>query len=351
MNLPESFLAGGLNSSCAGVVHVKTLVAVGLLTLLLSGLESLWWVANLFAELRFHLAVALLALAALAVMRNLRWCATGALIGAVAALAYVFPGLIERSGPAPSTEEMPALKVFSHNLSNESTEASATVEAIRRENPDLVFLFEVTKAHERDLAGLEDVYPHQIVEAREDEFGIACLSRRPIESQDVVDYSGYEIPSIVVRLPWEGTVVTVVGTHPPPPVSAALYRVRGWHLADLAEELAGLDGPYVVAGDLNMAPWTLAFFRFTQGAELKRLGNRPFAPTWSPFRLPVVGLPLDHHLVSKDGYGVKLVRGHYRGSDHRWLLSELVFPLPRLATSAGSGESRIPGSAPKPRPE
>ena len=86
---------------------------------------------------------------------------------------------------------------------------------------------------------------------------------------------------------------------------------------EILEMLATLDGPAVLAGDLNTLPWSrnMARLRSITGTELAG----PLRSTLRHAKLPIP-LPLDYAL-SPEG-GTVIPRPLY-GSDHRGIVAEL----------------------------
>ena len=91
--------------------------------------------------------------------------------------------------------------------------------------------------------------------------------------------------------------------------------------------LAGLldEGrPMIVAGDLNLTPWSPFFREFVDRSGL-RDSRRGFGvqATW-PSRLGMAGIPMDHVLVSQDGSVIDRRVGPSFGSDHRPVIVDLA---------------------------
>jgi endonuclease/exonuclease/phosphatase (EEP) superfamily protein YafD len=75
-------------------------------------------------------------------------------------------------------------------------------------------------------------------------------------------------------------------------------------------------GPVVVAGDLNMSPWSPFFSRLVKASGLT--DSEPgfgFQPTWPTYQ-PILYLPLDHVLVSRDVIVADRRTAADVGSDH-----------------------------------
>ncbi|MDP3496027.1 MAG: endonuclease/exonuclease/phosphatase family protein [Hyphomonadaceae bacterium] len=111
------------------------------------------------------------------------------------------------------------------------------------------------------------------------------------------------------------TRLNVVAVHPTPPNTPQLLRERDAHIDAVK---ARMREPFILAGDFNATPWCPAF----SSIPGRRVGGYLFAPTWFS-NLPLLGLPIDHIIVSP-----ALKASAYRvapstGSDHRALLARV----------------------------
>ncbi len=197
---------------------------------------------------------------------------------------------------------------------------------------DVVVLQEVSSGMAALVDGLGAAYPHRRIVAADGSpvaggepmgAGLALLSRHPILRHDLVAADRGGRPALVARLsvagaddPW------IVALHPRAPVDPDGLAARDGHLAAVAAAIAGLAGPVIVAGDLNVTPYAPAFRRF-----LRETGTKTFAalPATFPATLGPFGLAIDHVLVS----GIRLADLRTLpaiGSDHRPLQALLFLP-------------------------
>ena len=184
--------------------------------------------------------------------------------------------------------------------------------------------------------------------------GIALYSRWPIEARATPMFGREWSPTLTATVNADGARLELVGTHPPPPLGPWLAASNLEHVRDLAAHVAGLSGPVVVAGDLNLTPWSAAFRALERDGGLRdaRRG-RGLLATWSPVagtsavaalaRSPLTSLPIDHVLV---GGGVVAVDaasvGEATGSDHRGLVADVRVPREQAGRAGGA---RSPGDA------
>ncbi len=224
--------------------------------------------------------------------------------------------------------ETAVLKVLHANVQASNTDAAIIGEVIAREQPDVVFLQEITDRWLEDLEPISATYPFRLAVPRADKFGIVAYSRiPPLSSRSIASPpNGY--PTLLLRVSAGGRPLTLVSSHPPPPLGPSGHRHRNEQLESLAALMAPIAESKVLIGDLNITMWSHNY------ASLKRAGGlvdarrgRGVMPTW-PVGLPIASIPIDHCLVSPDIAVVDLVTGPDIGSDHRPLIARLGFQKP-----------------------
>ncbi len=200
---------------------------------------------------------------------------------------------------------------------------------LARRRPDVIALQEVHEPDVPAVAGfLRDehdlVYEHAFGETlpaeevarrryrgREGAYGIALLSRAPLEAVRVERLPGGGEPRIalVARTALVGldrAPVTVVATHVDTMARATRRDAQTRAVLRIA---AGEPGPVVVAGDLNQDPATVATALAATGSDLVPAGD-PGAPTLGRWTI-------DHVLVGPGLVAVGAVVGRRGVSDHR----------------------------------
>jgi endonuclease/exonuclease/phosphatase (EEP) superfamily protein YafD len=114
-----------------------------------------------------------------------------------------------------------------------------------------------------------------------------------------------------VDLDIDGRSVRFVVAHPKPPIATRKYRARDHLLRELAA--AAATRPMIVAGDLNATPWSSGLL----GADMRALRRiTGAAPTYPSEGGGIVGVGIDHVLVSSEFAGTGAQRGPDLGSDH-----------------------------------
>ncbi len=199
-------------------------------------------------------------------------------------------------------------------------DAKPLIEVVERENPDLVFVLELTPGFREQLAALDADYPHSVADVRHDPYGIGLWSRRPISSSAVLATPPRDLPSLSATVDFAGSAVTFVGTHPSQPLGDANYRARNLQLAAIGELVAETPGSVVLAGDLNISMWAANYEALeTRTGLLNARHGFGVLPTW-PTYLPFASIPIDHVLMSRDLAAIDTRIPGDVGSDHLPLL-------------------------------
>ena len=188
---------------------------------------------------------------------------------------------------------------------------------------------EVDERWESALEVLRSDFSYSVIRARSDNFGIALYSRRPITSHRVEHLDDSRVPTIVATIDLDGRSLSVVGTHPLPPMGRRRSELRDHHLQAIGKLITRLPSPVIVLGDLNTTSWS-PHFRDLLGRTGLRDSRRGFGvqPTW-PVEPWVLRIPIDHALVSKELAVKQRYVGPDIGSDHFPIVVECaVLDLP-----------------------
>lgn len=303
------------------------------------------WLGHLFllATLAVAFVTAMARVSATAeLVANLRW--PLGLSGVIAAAAYVvgrrpvlaslglgmgllliWPNASLRWGSSPKTEGA-VVRVASVNLLFGRVEPHRVEAFLDEFDPDVVGLLEVLQENRTGTDWFQvlerwlDRYPHQVVLPHGYSFGMALLSRHPLEAVRALEPEGGE--NIYARRPAlleavariGGEPIRILLAHPERPGSAWRTRAR----ARIFEEVVRRAGeePVLVLGDLNCTEGSPLFQDLLDGARLvdSRSGFGP-CPTWAHHLVPGRWVTLDHVLVRDMGVLERGV-GPDLGSDH-----------------------------------
>jgi vancomycin resistance protein VanJ len=139
------------------------------------------------------------------------------------------------------------LKVMSYNVWSHNKNVASVAGLIRREQPDILLLQEITPAMTRRLKDeLVDLYPEgQLYLAYEPEVKQGIISRYPLTPLDLA-YDKGRTQRVTVATP--GGSIAVWNVHPSTPLPwPRQYR----QLSALTKDIAATDGPLIVGGDFN----------------------------------------------------------------------------------------------------
>jgi endonuclease/exonuclease/phosphatase (EEP) superfamily protein YafD len=312
-------------ADAAGVAVVA--VAAASLAALLA---PVGWPFELFAHFRWQVGAAAAALLIASLLLRRPWMMVLALAALMAqGLPALLPGRTAAAHASLPVCSGPELRVVTVNAWFGGTEHAALVDWLARSDADLIALQEVTPGWETALAPLFATYPHRLVLARDDAYGIALLSRWPFgPDTGPVDFADDGLPSLVasVTAP-DGRTVRFIAMHTRWPVTRDLQQRRDRSLQAAAQRVAA-DGATatVLAGDLNLTPYAPAFARLLTESGLRdALADTAWRPTWQAGLWPLA-LPIDHVLVPRDACVLAHSIGPDVGSDHRPLQVELRLP-------------------------
>lgn len=174
---------------------------------------------------------------------------------------------------------------------------------------DVVVLSEFGEGKGPLLGELKSIYPYQASCADGWHCSLALLSRLPLEVSGVGRIPAGGPDFVWARL--SGSL-TIVGTHVHRP--SRNPRLHGRQMEALAQFLHRIDGPVVLAGDLNTSPWSNSFRRLRAATGLTPAST--LIPTWPAWPLPLPQVALDHILVSPEFAVTASGSGPAVGSDH-----------------------------------
>lgn len=200
------------------------------------------------------------------------------------------------------------LRIYAKNLTSTNDRVLDLANDIELAQVDIVVLQELSMKNAGLPTALKPNFEHQHICRFPPSIAIAVLSRAPFAAEPVCS-SHRAMAAAQIDLGEQ--LVWVVSTHIPWPWP--------WKTAtnEMAAEtlIANLDGPVVIAGDLNAFPWTGRVRRLARLSGTRLAG--PMRPT---LYLRGVPLPLDHVLAPRGG--AIEVRPLF-GSDHHGIVADI----------------------------
>lgn len=277
-----------------------------------------WWFGELFCHFQWQYLVAAVVIGVwMAFRRRALLIATALLLVVIhgwRVWPYAVPHRSSTGDRAAASSERTLLhwNVFIRNPTH-----TDLLRAVEELDPDFVLLEEIGDDWERSLRALESRYPHRAIRSDGAPFGIAFFSKEPLAELRIV--SRGELENYVVAKTTAG--VTILGVHVMSPVGPRPAALRNRQLSELAAIVSELEGPVLLAGDLNLTPWSPYFQDLLQASGLRdprrQFGRIPTWPNWNR----LFHVPIDHMLASPDVevLGLESPSLHC-GSDHRPLV-------------------------------
>jgi endonuclease/exonuclease/phosphatase (EEP) superfamily protein YafD len=302
---------------------LAVLAAIGFVLVIAASVVPVW-PFELLEHFRVQLAVTGLVIVVGCGLLRMRGFFDVAAISWLVNACVLTTGLLPRSTTASvDASNAVRVRVLVLNVHTSSSTFDQVARLIRDVDPDVLGLVEVDRRWLDALAPTLEPFA-RIEKPRSDNFGIALYARG--ELTGAVEVLGGDVPSIVGEVEVRGARLSVIVTHPIPPVTRSLAAELDAQLVRVGQRARQLASPVIVMGDLNTTPWSRAFatLRKTSGLCDTRdgLGIQPTFPSSSW----IVRIPIDHVLVSCS-VGV-LARRVERdvGSDHLPVVVDLGVP-------------------------
>jgi endonuclease/exonuclease/phosphatase (EEP) superfamily protein YafD len=173
------------------------------------------------------------------------------------------------------------------------------------------------------LRSLESLYPYRSSCADHWHCSLVVLSRVPIETAGHTLAAAYRPPIVWARVrpfPLQ-PAVTVVGTHVHRPTRNPMRSAA--HIDQLVAALRRIEGPFILAGDLNAPANSAAIEMLMSGTGLAAADC--WVPTWPGWPLNLPQFAFDHVLTSSELSIVRLSLGPPVGSDHLPVRADITF--------------------------
>ncbi len=212
------------------------------------------------------------------------------------------------------------VSVLSSNVLMENRSAQGLLDVVGQMRPDILITLETDAWWQEQLDAALSDWPYRVACPQDNLYGMHVYSRLALEDATIRYVVQGDVPSITATLEIgsDAQKIQLFAAHPRPPAPGENLRSteRDVELLLLADQIAALDVPVILAGDLNDAPWsrTAKLLRQISGLLDPRVG-RGLASTFHADHA-WLRWPLDHVLVSRHFKLVKFERMPHIGSDH-----------------------------------
>ena len=273
------------------------------------GSGPLAWALDLFSNWQPWFAVAWMSACLLGASHNRRW-----LFG----LPLVLLPLLTSSRMASRMEGPSDIVVAIANVNIRNSDPRALLAWLDQRPANIVVLSELSPAYAEALQSLLPKHlHHQAFHPLISPPGIGLLSDRPLENVRIVP-DGLGALRLEADIKVKDVDVRFVAIHPKPPLATRKHVARDKLIRDLADSTRGM--PTIVAGDANATPWSSALLGRHSNDLARTTGLLPTYPTEGG---GILGISIDHILVSPHFAVVKTERGPDIGSDHLPVRGEL----------------------------
>ncbi|MFL2546427.1 MAG: endonuclease/exonuclease/phosphatase family protein [Candidatus Rariloculaceae bacterium] len=274
-------------------------------------LANLWWGFDLFSHFRLQYLFLLSALFLINAGRRRWWLAWTLLPVSIISGVPVYENFAAPENPVVAGQQ---LSVMSVNVQAENGDIASLVGMLREQLPDLVVVVEYNATWQTGLAQLNELYPHRIEAPQHSRFGIALLSRIPLKESKTFDL--VTTTAVTAEVELDGQSVSILGVHLRSPVSAQLAHERNQQLDELGGLLADRSDPTIIVGDFNITAYSPIFSRWLADNRLRSaFQTSGFGISW-PTYLPLLGILIDHCVLSDEFIISNYSRGPHFGSDH-----------------------------------
>jgi endonuclease/exonuclease/phosphatase (EEP) superfamily protein YafD len=282
-------------------------------------LDRLSWVFEPATVFRLQYVVLLLAAALLALALRQRYLVVAAIALAGVNIAAIAPW---QDGPRSAASSAdPTLRIVAFNVKSGNHRYDQLAPLVAQLKPDVLGLVELTPgwAHAADSASSR-VRPRGYVVQR-GAYGMGLLSAATPTALSARHFPADGPVALIARFEIRDRPLTFVLVHVHTPFAGSVHERE---LRALAAARPSLGSRLIVCGDFNTVSWAAQFRDFSRSAGLTDV----FRGAWHGYSWPswsrLLGVPLDHCLVSS---GLAVRERHFGpsiGSDHFPLIVDVA---------------------------
>lgn len=283
-----------------------------LLVSILPNIISSYWLLDIFSNFKLQylvISIGLILLVLISFKKKL-----SAIILIIIAIIWNSYFIIPYFVQSEKFHHKKEIKITSVNLLSSNSRENLVINYITKEDPDILILMELTPKWEKKLNIIIKKYEYHEIVPRLDNFGIAVLSKYKMDSH--IDYFDLNNkPSIVSHLELENQILSVVATHPIPPINQTTFENRNKQLTNIIRDRNKFSDNLIIAGDFNTSSFSNHFEKLVEGDLMDSRIGFGLLPTW-PADYEILQTTLDHFLVSKNLKVIDRKTGPNIGSDH-----------------------------------
>jgi endonuclease/exonuclease/phosphatase (EEP) superfamily protein YafD len=215
------------------------------------------------------------------------------------------------------------LRILNSNVLTSNRRYSDAISLVKAEQPDIAVFVEVSTSWARELAVLSEMFPYSFQQKESENFGTAIYSKLPLENASVQAFSSQR-NSLLADVKVQGKTISLILAHSSAPFNQHSFIDRNKQLAAIGEYVAQAKNPVVVVGDFNTTMWSPFYKSMVKTGGLRNARSGfGILPTWPTF-MPILYIPIDHCLVTKEIDIIKVRTGRNVGSDHLPLIADLA---------------------------
>lgn len=298
------------------ISFLNKLIWISIITILLvsilPNIISSYWLLDIFSNFKLQylfISIGLFLLVLISFKKKLS--AIILLLIAIIWNSYFIVPYFFQTNNSPHTKE---IKIISVNLLSSNSKENLVLNYITKEDPDILILMELTPKWEEKLKTIINKFEYREIVPRIDNFGIAVLSKYKMDSN--IDYFNLnDKPSIVSNFELNNQILSVIATHPIPPINQVTFERRNKQLTNIIQDRNKFSDNLIIAGDFNTSSFSNHFNKLVNGDLMDSRIGFGLLPTW-PADYEILQTTLDHFLVSKNLKVIDRKTGPNIGSDH-----------------------------------
>ena len=221
-------------------------------------------------------------------------------------------------------EEQSNFKIISINIFSQNNDFNYLKDFLNNESSDVIILQELTPTWQKNIEFIRQTYPYYKEEVRNNNFGIAIYSKIPFDTIITKNYIDKEHPSLIGELNVNGKPISILATHPVPPLpNQARFERRNKQYQLMKKEIDSFRNENIILiGDLNSTIYS-PNFKLVQSDKLKDARSGfGLQNSWNAF-IPILRTNIDQCWVSKNIKVTNFYRGEDIKSDHFPIIAEM----------------------------